>query len=570
MRHREESRSVKEMKRDAALEEKAVSETTVPGTRQDTVIWSLGTALLLALGLRAYRLGARNLWFDEAWSWYISQQPIGSILEEGRSNIHPPLLPIVLKFWTALFGDSAAVLRFPSLLASVGIVAGVYWLGRQILSRPAALLVAFLLALSPHQVFYAQEARMYALVTALTLGAVLCYVRFLRREGLLSNLSNATVTFERPDSSDSSHPRRKWDMPGALGYMVSGALALYTHLFGMLVLAAVNLHFLGLIVHRGRRGELSSSPWASVRRWALWQLGLLMLYAPWLMTFIYQVRSRPRQEWRPPLGHTDLIEEFFLFVGKMSVGSFVYPQGVFYALKNLVEYRWNAEMLLRALENLSLYPLAIGLGLFLLWRGTRAAAGAGLLQALFFIPLLLISGVLLALRQYMDFGRYLTMITPYYFLLLAAAVMSLRGRWSRRMIVGLLSVPMLLGLKAHYRAPLLDSDYRPIASILKAEWREGDRILVDPAYMDRCLRYELRTTPIVHALPPADLPPLPLADHLEQIREARAWVVIDYRSPLFSEPNLRLAQWDIVSDQRFPSSDPRIRLLLLERRAPYG
>lgn len=523
-------------------------------------------ALLLALALRAYRLGARNLWFDEAWSWYISQHPIRFILEEGRSNIHPPLLPIVLKFWTALFGDSAAVLRLPSLLASVGIVAGAYWLGRQILSRPAALLVAFLLALSPHQVFYAQEARMYALVTALTLGAVLCYVRFLRREGLLPNLSKATVAFERSDIPGSSHPRRKSDMAGALGYMVSGALALYTHLFGMLVLAAVNLHFLGLIVHRGR--ELSSSPWVSVRRWVLWQLGVLILYAPWLMTFIYQVRSRPRQEWRPPLEHTDLIEEFFLFVGKMSVGAFVYPQGVFYALKNLVEYRWNAEMLLRALENLSLYPLAIGLGLFLLWRGTRAAAGAGLLQALFFIPVLLICGVLLALRQYMDFGRYLTMITPYYFLLLAAAVMSLRGKWSRRITVGLLSVPMLLGLKAHYRAPLFDSDYRPVASILTAEWQHGDRILVDPAYMDRCLRYELRATPIVHALPPAELPPLPLADHLEQTREARVWAVIDYRSPLFSEPDLRLSQWTIVSDRRFPSSDSRIRLLLLRRRIP--
>lgn len=567
MRHRKEGRSVKEMKRDAAGEERAV-----PQTRRDMVTWGLATALLLALGLRAYRLGARNLWFDEAWSWYISQQPIRLILEEGRSNIHPPLLPIVLKFWTALFGESAAVLRLPSLLASVGIVAGAYWLGQQILSRSAALLAAFLLALSPHQVFYAQEARMYALVTALTLGAVLCYVRFLRREGLLPNVSNTTVAFARPDIPDSSHPQRtsRGDMPGALGYMFSGALALYTHLFGMLVLAAVNLHFLGLIVHRRRRGELSSSPWASVRRWALWQLGLLMLYAPWLMTFIYQVRSRPRQEWRPPLEHTDLIEEFFLFLGKMSVGSFVYPQGVFYALKNLVEYRWNAEMLLRALENLSLYPLAIGLGLFLLWRATRAAAGGGLLQTLFFIPVLLICGVLLALRQYMDFGRYLTMITPYYFLLLAAAVMSLRGRWSRRIIAGLLSVPMLLGLKAHYRAPLFDSDYRPVASILKAEGRQGDRILVDPPYMDRCLRYELRTSPIVHALPPAELPPLPLADHLEQTRETRVWVVIDYRSPLFLEPDLRLTQWNIVSDQKFPSSDSRIRLLLLQRRAPHG
>ncbi len=533
-------------------------------------IWLI---LLLAIVLRWRHLGTRNLWFDEAWSWYVSQQPIRFILEEGRSNIHPPFLHLVLKLWAELFGDSVAILRIPSLLASIGIVVAAYWLGRRILPRQAALLAAFLLALSPHQVFYAQEARMYALVSILTLGAVLAYIRFLHQEGVLVTVRELGARDLEVSAGSRGGEAVRVDLRGALGYMLSGALALYTHIFGAFVLVAMNLHFLSLIRCRARRGGLLHSPWPALRRWGLWQLGLVALYAPWLTTFVYQAFLRPRQGWRPPLEGLMLVEEFFLFCGKIVVGPFVYPQGVYYAMKNLLEYRWNGEMLLRALENLSLYPLAIGLGVFLLWKGVRAAAGAGLLQALFFIPMGLLCGVLLVVRQYMDFGRYLMPITPYYFLLLAAGIMSLHAAWKRGVAIGLLSLSMILGLRAYYRAPSFDSDYRPVAAVLRREWREGERILVDPGYLDRCLRYELRGTPILRALPPVDLPLLPLRDHLRQARSARVWLVLDYRSPLFRSTRIcdgGREGWRVVSDQVFPLSDSRVRLLLLERREPLS
>jgi mannosyltransferase len=526
--------------------------------RRDRSIIGLGLILLLAFALRWSHLGARNLWFDEAWSWYVSRQPVSVILEEGRSNIHPPFLHIVLKVWTALFGESRVALRMPSLLANVGTIGLTYVLGRWMLSRRVALLAAFFLALSPHQVFYAQEARMYALVTVLTVGAVLAHVRLLREMGMLAGAV-----------ARASSGRRL--LGWAFIYMLSGALALYTHVFGALVLTALAVHFLGLVAWRSHRGDLPAPPRLLLRRWALWQLGLGLLYAPWVTTFIYQVFSRPRQGWRPPLEALTFVGECFLFLGKMSVGAFVYPQGVYYALKNLFEYRWTGEMLLRAWENLSLYPLAIGTGAFLLWRGGRAVGGVNLLSVLFFLPVILIGGLLLVIRQYMDFGRYLTMITPYYFLLLAAGVMTIRGWGKRGVAIGLVSLPMVLGLKAHYRASSFDSDYRPVAAVLLREWQRGDGILVDPAYLDRCLRYELRETPLSQALPPADSPGVPLHDQLRGIRSARVWVVLDYRSPDFrrfaaSERDGAWGEWGVEWDRRFPEFDSRVRLLRLRRR----
>lgn len=526
--------------------------------RRDRSIIGVGLILLLAFALRWSHLGARNLWFDEAWSWYVSRQPVSVILEEGRSNIHPPFLHIVLKVWTALFGESRVALRMPSLLANVGTIGLTYVLGRWMLSRRVALLAAFFLALSPHQVFYAQEARMYALVTVLTVGAVLAHVRLLREMGMLAGAV-----------ARASSGRRL--LGWAFIYMLSGALALYTHVFGALVLTALAVHFLGLVAWRSHQGDLPAPPRLLLRRWALWQLGLGLLYAPWVTTFIYQVFSRPRQGWRPPLEALTLVGECFLFLGKMSVGAFVYPQGVYYALKNLFEYRWTGEMLLRAWENLSLYPLAIGTGAFLLWRGGRAVGGVNLLSVLFFLPVILIGGILLVIRQYMDFGRYLTMITPYYFLLLAAGVMTIRGWGKRGVAIGLVSLPMVLGLKAHYRASSFDSDYRPVAAVLLREWQRGDGILVDPAYLDRCLRYELRETPLSQALPPADSPGVPLHDRLRGIRSARVWVVLDYRSPDFrrfaaSERDGAWGEWGVEWDRRFPEFDSRVRLLRLRRR----
>jgi uncharacterized membrane protein len=551
-----------------------IEERPAPRNRLDVSRLGLWLVLFLAVALRVSHLQARNLWFDEAWSWSISRYPLRVILQEGQSNIHPPLWHLVLKFWTELFGSSLVVLRLPSLVASVGIVAGAYEMGRHVHSRQAGLLAALFLALSPHQIFYAQEARMYALVTVLTLGAVLAFIGLLRQEGLL------VPEFEAPDGKKTlgipvatpPQAQARRAVRGAVGYVLSAALALYTHVFGALVLLAVNLHFLGLLLYRRRRKELVTSAGRLARRWGVWQLGLALLYAPWASTFVYQVLSRPRQEWRPPLRVSDLFQELLLFCGKVSVGPFVYPQGFFYALRNLVEYRWNTDMLLRALENASLYPLAIGVGVFFLWKGARAAR-AGLVQALFFLPVMVICALLFVIRQYMDFGRYLTMITPYYFLLLAVGITTLQGARKQGVAIGLVILPMILGLKAHYRAALFDSDYRPVAAVLKEHWRQGDHILVDPAYMDRCIRYEVRTTPILDALPPVDLPPTPLPDQLAQVRGARVWVVLDYRSPWFSasealDAACRAARWQVVTDQKFPSSDPRIRLLLFERPAP--
>jgi uncharacterized membrane protein len=126
----------------------------------------------------------------------------------------PQLTPayfVLLRWWSQLLGHSVAADRALSALLSVLALAGAFWLCRELF--PAAPRVAWLstalLAVSPYQLLYAQEARPYSMWLAVTLLSGALLVRASRRPSLLA-----------------------WAL-----YAGSAALALYTYLLSLLVLA---------------------------------------------------------------------------------------------------------------------------------------------------------------------------------------------------------------------------------------------------------------------------------------------------------------------------------------------
>ncbi len=127
--------------------------------------------LILALGLwlRLGLLGQDSLWLDEAYSIQIATvHDIPALWQQNVDSRHPPLYYIILhETLERLPGQSEAAARLPSALASVLNLALVYVLGRRLFPSPdIAWLAATFLALAPLSVWYAAEARMYALVTS--------------------------------------------------------------------------------------------------------------------------------------------------------------------------------------------------------------------------------------------------------------------------------------------------------------------------------------------------------------------------------------------------------------------
>lgn len=509
------------------------------GTKLPVSFWIL---LLVAAGLRLFHITTKNLWFDEAWSWYESQRSVSSIIAESAADIHPPLYHLLLRFWTMAAGQSHLALRIPSLLANLVTLVLAFFIARKVMSERIALLTVFFLALSPHQVYYAQEARMYALVTAFSVAATFFYLRLIE-EG-----------------------RFRWS--DQMGFVMCSTLAVYTHNFAWLVVGALALHFLATVME-WRRKQQQVGP--VVRRWVYLHLGILLLFSPWIGPFLFQAGTRPRQGWRPPLTTAGVFLEDLLFFGKMIVGYFIFPHHVREALRALLEGPWSASRLASALRILSLYPLAIAIAVVLLVRGMTAAVRIRIVPVVFGVPLAVVTGVLLILKLGTDLGRYLMLISPYFFMLLAAGADRVRSPRRRILVIAIIGVTMISGLVRHYQVKSHDSDYRPIAMLIAADGKESERIIVDPVYMGRCLRYYLRDR---H--PTATLIERPLISTLIQNRFAlsgaeRIWLVLDYRSSLFKVGVDRIllpgAPWRVARDERLPEQSPRVRLILLERKA---
>jgi len=172
-------------------------------------------------------LNSKALWIDEADSFFFAQQPVRTILF-GLCDPHPPAYYLLLKAMIAL-GHSEFHLRFPSAVAATLAVPLLYAAARRLAkllkaTQPirVAVLSAFLLASAPLHIWYAQEARMYALV--LTLGLV----SFVLTLQLLAAPSTKTV----------------------VGYVIAATIALLIDQSSILPLLLANLVWLWIETDR--------------------------------------------------------------------------------------------------------------------------------------------------------------------------------------------------------------------------------------------------------------------------------------------------------------------------------
>ncbi|MGD2206226.1 MAG: glycosyltransferase family 39 protein [Anaerolineae bacterium] len=201
----------------------------------------------MAFGLRLYAIDRQDIWGDEAFSIWLSAQPLSQVVA-GGADTHPPLYPLLLHLWLRLAGSSPLAVRF--LSACIGTLAApvVFVLGHRVLGRTTGLLAALLTAVSPVLVYYSQETRMYGLVTLLTAASVYWVVRVLDAD------------------RDAISP-----------YVFYGLVTLaaaYSHYYAFFVVLAQNMVALPVLLHRRR--------WLALRRWLTAQGLIALAYVPWI------------------------------------------------------------------------------------------------------------------------------------------------------------------------------------------------------------------------------------------------------------------------------------------------
>lgn len=470
--------------------------------------------LALAAAARLWTLGVKNIWLDEVASWVEASYPIPRLLESVAGDIHPPLYYLMLKGWIALAGDGPVALRFPSVVFGVLVVFASWFLSRRWLKPSPRIAAGVWIAVSPHLVFYSQEARMYAPATAAVLAACLAYRRWI----------------ESRFTSTSS----------LLAFTLAAIVALYLHYFTALAGLALTIHL--LIAARGHR--------RAVIRWLVAHAVIVAAYAPWMPAAAEQItRGQP---WRQPVGLPELPRYLAVLTGEFMTG-----------------YHLEWSLLLTAALAVVAYVLMRGwVGLVALIRRDRDERDLWL--ALLCAVPVIVSLLALPLTGHMGLSRYLAYLTP---LLVIAAARGLDA-WPlsfghrRATLVTAAALASAACLVSYYRDPLRDFDVRPAIRALAAEVEAagGDPgvAVVDPAFMEMCIRYYARE-PIVRYQP---MPPgesiWKMLDDVGRGHPGRLWLVVARDSVRFDAAGVpdRFRLEEVTLQ---PSHPDRIRLLRVIR-----
>jgi len=185
--------------------------------------WHIWPWAIIGIGalLRVLDLTTSPLWYDEAYSHIMAGLPLARLMDATAADVHPPLYYLILHALALVMGNTPLVLRGFSVVCSVAGLA-LYWpLARELgLNRVEQLLSMALLAIWPVNVYYAQEARMYAWLQLLVVGQL--YTLY----------------------------RRNW-----FALALITLLAIYSHNYGLIYTAFIGL--IGLARYRKNRADLA-------------------------------------------------------------------------------------------------------------------------------------------------------------------------------------------------------------------------------------------------------------------------------------------------------------------------
>ena len=252
--------------------------------------------LALAAFVRFYCLTCSSLWHDEGNSWAVAQRSLEQIARDAAADIHPPGYYWLLKLWAGPFGYSAWGIRSLSAVSGFLSVVVVYRTALEIGASidkhrfEFALLASGLAAINPFQVFYSQEARMYALLALESATLMWALVAMGRRAGTQGGIPSVARY--------------------AALYLLAAAAGLWTHyIFAVPMAAAGGAAVWWWLARRERvpadsgvRNVDTAAQSGASSRWKPFVLFLilnflaLLAYLPWLPTGIERLLIWPSQD----------------------------------------------------------------------------------------------------------------------------------------------------------------------------------------------------------------------------------------------------------------------------------
>ncbi|HAJ56354.1 MAG TPA: hypothetical protein DCL35_01130 [Candidatus Omnitrophica bacterium] len=392
--------------------------------------------------LRMAGLGERDLWHDEAFTYFCSTEASVSNHTPYYDVYEPPLYRSFMKVWLKATGwTSEAGLRFPSAIFSILSLFLFYRLALYLAGPGVALAGLVVLAFSPLHIWYAQEARAYSLYCLEALAAVFFFLKALREGRLVFWMATAAFSL----------------------------LALYTNYFSAMLILS---QFCVLLIVREYRKKLIP--------WLCCMFIVLVGYAPQLTAFFNKVLLMRRGFWwlTPPEGAGTVAVTFKNFFAGYSAQYDHFSSVLvfiallfFFGVLSLAKEKPDA---LKILLSLVVVPMALAVLL--------SKAG---------------------IQVYLD--RQFIVYSPFFYLILARGWLALPGGSISR-IGGFVIYLILIGsaLANYYAGTPTAADLehnargyvkkpvRPIAEYLEKNYKDGDAIGFSNSSVSMSLKYYWR------------------------------------------------------------------------------
>ncbi len=418
------------------------------------LILVLSAILALGVFLRVYRAGHQSLWTDEISSAVISSSPIHEIISRNlspdKADIpveEPPLPYILMHFSMATGGENEFFARLPAIVFGILGIYAVFLVASEFFGKRAGIFSAFLISISLYHILYSQEARGYSAHVFWSMLTLFYLWRAMRGGN-----------------------GRDW-----AGFAVATIFNVYSHYSAFQVAAAETLIFLLF-------GLIFAGAWGHAR--------LKERKGPLKNFIICGVAAS--------IAAAPLLKNFFGVLGsRLGGGTIAFELNPAYFENLLSRYGAGGGMAFY------IYNGFFILGIYSAFKyGKRKEAAALLIWLIFPFVVLKFTGY-----KYFFHIRYIIFTFPVYLIFAANGAASLydilasrfssfferRGQYAYgALLASVFAYFSIAPLLLYYQMPARMTDWKGIASYIKAHYRPGTVILAESAFVLRELGYYLR------------------------------------------------------------------------------
>jgi hypothetical protein len=238
--------------------------------------WGVALIAVVAVLLRAVGLAGRPIWYDDAFSMLLARGSLSEIVRGTAADTMPPLYYFLLHAWRSVTVSIAGA-RLLNVILSLGVVAVALVIASTLFGWRAGLWAALLVAVSPLQIYQAQEIRMYV---------ILCLALAFYVWGILLAWKGA----------------RGGALPW-LTVIAAGAAAMYTHNLAVFSLAAPTVYFLAV------------REWKFLKKLLMGQAAIGLLAVPWFLNLPGQIAKIQAAFWTPRPGILEVVQALLLMHG---------------------------------------------------------------------------------------------------------------------------------------------------------------------------------------------------------------------------------------------------------------